>query len=228
MAKFFDQFPLVLYNINQGNDQSSTYQLPVNVMLRVRIIVEKLNRIFHYYDYTVREDETPEILAEKYYGDPEAHWLIMMTNNITDPQYDWPLNSSSFTNFIISKYGSVENAQTTWKKWYKVYRVDDTNTGDIYHRKFEITSEQYDDVSLQSSPTIEDTVVLSGKTMNVYFPYKERISCYDWELEANEDRRSIKLIKKEYYTAVRAEFLSIVNSADGIRKSGQQNNIRTV
>ena len=129
MAKFFDQFPLVLYDINKRNDQPSNFQLSLNIMVRVRVLVEKLDQVFHYYEHTIKEDETPEILAENFYGDPEAHWLIMMTNNITDPQYDWPLNTRSFDKYIISKYGSSSNAETTWAEWYKIYRGDGPETG---------------------------------------------------------------------------------------------------
>lgn len=226
MAKYFDQFPLVFYDINRNSVQTPTYQLPVNLLVRVRVLVEKLDRVFHYYTYTVKDGDTPEILAEKYYNEPEAHWLILLTNNITDPQYDWPLNNRNFDNYIVGKYGSLETAQTTWKKWFKCYRVDDTGTGESYIRKFEISEEQYDDPDLQTEATISETINLSGSVLNVYFPYKERISCFDWEFNANEARRNIKLIKPEYYSGIRQEFLSIMNSASGIKKTSTSPNLR--
>jgi len=217
MAKFFDQFPKVFYDINKGNNRPSNYELPVNIMVRVRVLVEKLDQVFHYYEHTIRDDETPEILAEKFYDDPEAHWLILMTNNITDPQYDWPLNTRSFDNYIISKYGSKETAETTWVEWYKVYRVDNPGTGEQFIKKYRITSEQYDDVELQTEPTISADVTIGSTVLNVYFPYKERISAYDYELQKNEAKRNIKLIKRDYYQSIRNEFRQIMSSATGIK-----------
>jgi hypothetical protein len=219
MAKFFDQFPLVLYDINKRNDRASNFQLPLNIMVRVRVLVEKLDQVFHYYQHNIKEDETPEILAEKFYGDPEAHWLIMMTNNITDPQYDWPLNTRSFEKYIISKYGSTSNAETTWAEWYKIYRVDDPQTGNKYIKFYKISEEQYDDVELQTEPTINRSLTIGSTNLNVYFPYKERISAYDLESLKNESKRNIKLIKKEYYESIRSEFRDIMSKASGLKSS---------
>jgi hypothetical protein len=226
MAKFFDQFPLVLYDINKRNDRPSNHQLPVNIMVRVRVLVEKLDQVFHYYEHTVREEETPEILAEKFYDDPEAHWLILMTNNITDPQYDWPLNTRSFEKYIEAKYGSREIAETTWSDWYKVHRVDNPLTGDSYLKKYRITSEQYDDIDLQTEPTIDRSITVGTTVLNIYFPYKERISAYDLEQQKNEAKRNIKMIKKEYYQAIRNEFRDIMSSASGIQNTNR--NLRTL
>lgn len=217
MAKFFDQFPRVLYDINKGNNRPSNHQLPVNIMVRVRVLVEKLDQVFHYYEHTIREDETPEILAENFYGDPEAHWLILLTNNITDPQYDWPLNSRSFDNYIIAKYGSKETAETTWAEWYKVHRVDNPVTGEQFIKKYKITEEQYDNVELQVEPTLDSSVNIGSTVLNVFFPYKERISAYDLEIEKNEAKRNIKMIKKDYYQLIRNEFRDIMSSASGIQ-----------
>ena len=217
MAKFFDQFPKVLYDINRGNDRPSNYQVSVNILIRVRVLVEKLDQIFHYYEHTIKEDETPEILAEKFYDDPEAHWLILMTNNITDPQYDWPLNSRSFDNYIISKYGSKETSETTWAEWYKIYRVDNPTTGEQYIKKYRISSEQYDDLNLQTEPTLDTTVTIGSTVLNVFFPYKERINAYDLEIGNNEAKRNIKMIKREYYQSIRNEFRQIMDNATGIK-----------
>jgi hypothetical protein len=226
MAKFFDQFPLVLYDINKKNDRPSNYQLPINIMVRVRVLVEKLDQVFHYYEHTIREEETPEILAENFYDDPEAHWLIMMTNNITDPNYDWPMNSRVFEKYIDAKYGSKENAETTWADWYKVHQVINPLTGEIYTKKYNITSEQYDDLDLQIEPTLDRSIVVGNTVLNVFFPYKERINAYDLEQEKNEAKRNIKLIKREYYQSIRNEFREIMSSASGVVNTNR--NLRTL
>jgi hypothetical protein len=219
MAKFFDQFPLVLYDINKRSDRPSNYQLPLNIMVRVRVLVEKLDQVFHYYEHTIREEETPEILAENFYDDPEAHWLILLTNNITDPQYDWPLNTRSFDNYITAKYGSKETAETTWVEWYEVHRVDDPATGVMYLKRYKITEEQYDDPELQIEPTLDRGLEISSSVINVFFPYKERKSAFDVELENNEAKRQIKLIKPDYYQNIRNEFRAIMAGATGMQKS---------
>ena len=46
----------------------------------------------------------PSCLAFKIYGDSELHWIILLTNNITDRYYQWPLNSNDFENYLNNKY----------------------------------------------------------------------------------------------------------------------------
>ena len=41
--------------------------------------------------YMINGDERPEQIAEKYYGDPELDWTILLANNITNINNEWPL-----------------------------------------------------------------------------------------------------------------------------------------
>ena len=58
--------------------------------------------------YMVTEGERPEQVAEKIYGDPELDWVILIANNITNVQDEWPLNVDSLNKYMIDKYGSEE------------------------------------------------------------------------------------------------------------------------
>ena len=40
--------------------------------------------------------DTPEIIASKYYGDPEKHWIVLLANDIINPFFDFPLNYQEF------------------------------------------------------------------------------------------------------------------------------------
>ena len=97
--KFFDQFPSIIYDID-GN-VISKYDNVTNIFFRLQVVQSVLNNISSYYLHVVSDSETPEIIAEAVYGDPEAHWIILLANNIIDAQYDWPLNPTSFGSYII-------------------------------------------------------------------------------------------------------------------------------
>ena len=43
--------------------------------------------------YAVQEGETPATVAQKAYGDPFFDWVVIITNNLVNAQYDWPLNN---------------------------------------------------------------------------------------------------------------------------------------
>ena len=56
--------------------------------------------------YDVKENEKPEDVAYKWFNDAELHWVILMTNNITDRYYEWPMNQVQFAEFLTDKYGA--------------------------------------------------------------------------------------------------------------------------
>ena len=72
----------------KGNEN---YKLLPDILRRVKTrssIKSSLN-IFDTYD--VRNGERPEDIAFKWFGDAELHWVILMTNNVTDRYYGWPV-----------------------------------------------------------------------------------------------------------------------------------------
>ena len=37
----------------------------------------------------MQDSDTPEIIADKYYGNVEYHWVVLLFNNIIDPQFEY-------------------------------------------------------------------------------------------------------------------------------------------
>ena len=63
--------------------------------------------VYDYYD--IVEGETPEIVAEKIYGNPMYHWIIMLVNECYDYLGDWPLTQANLDQYAIDKYGDTVN-----------------------------------------------------------------------------------------------------------------------
>ena len=99
---YFSKFPLFAYDIKNNNN----YKLLPDILRRVKLraLVKSGGMLFDKYD--VKENEKPEDVAFKWFGDPELHWVILMTNNITDRYYEWPMNSVQFAEFLKDKYGA--------------------------------------------------------------------------------------------------------------------------
>ena len=53
-----------------------------------------------YYEYEVKDTDTPEIIADKFYGSPERHWIVLGLNQIIDPQWDWPLQYPTLIKYV--------------------------------------------------------------------------------------------------------------------------------
>ena len=98
---YFNKFPLMAYDMkNNGN-----YKLLPDIMRRVKLRSGIAAGRFLFDNYNVITGDKPEDIAFKYYGDAEYHWVILLTNNITDRFYQWPLTQPQFDAFLTDKYG---------------------------------------------------------------------------------------------------------------------------
>jgi hypothetical protein len=232
MGNFFDLFPRVAYDAQNG--LYSNLDNVTNIFFRLRILREVLSNNSSYYEYIIKNTDTPEILAFNVYGDSQAHWVILMANEILDPQYDWPLNERNFTKYIIKKYGTVEQAKTTYHHYEKVITREESFTGITTETRFVINQsnvanemvtgapyDTYDSLEEQSFETFNMGFTTSNTTNSqantgrtvIQITSKDRISNYDWEIEENEKKRTIKVIKPEFYSRIILEFDNITENA---------------
>jgi len=99
---YFDRFPMMAYDMAANGD----YKLLPNILKRVKLRAGIAAGSFLFDNYDVRDGERPEDIAFKVYGDPELHWVVLMTNNITDRYYQWPLSAPQFAEHLTDKYGA--------------------------------------------------------------------------------------------------------------------------
>jgi hypothetical protein len=64
--------------------------------------------VYDYYD--IIDGETPEIIAEKVYGNAQYHWIVMLVNERYDYLKEWPLTQPNLDQYVIDKYGSSANS----------------------------------------------------------------------------------------------------------------------
>ena len=96
---YFEKFPLYQYDLQDNEEQTLITDILRRVNLRSNVAANTL--VFDF--YSVKDGEQPDIVADKYYGDPELHWLIVTVNNITS-RYDWPLDQVALSAFVRDKY----------------------------------------------------------------------------------------------------------------------------
>jgi len=100
---YFQNFPYTYYSL----DDIATTQIVTNISLRVRLSDELKNNFALFDKYDIKDGETPEILADKFYSNPQLHWVILHTNDILDPRFDWPLTTNNLVLFAQGKYNNV-------------------------------------------------------------------------------------------------------------------------
>ena len=101
---YFSNFPLIIYDsVGNGN-----FKIVTNLMKRVAMRTKVRTNTLLFDTYDIKEGETPEILADKLYGDSTLHWIILYVNNITDRYHQWPMSSGQFNDFIADKYSNID------------------------------------------------------------------------------------------------------------------------
>lgn len=103
MSIYFSKYPKTIYN----------NKLLTDVLRRVVVYDNRLDNPDLYYNYLIKDGDTPEIIADKYYGNSEYHWILMLTNNIFDGIFEFPMGYQTFNNYIEDKYGPIASGIPT-------------------------------------------------------------------------------------------------------------------
>jgi hypothetical protein len=101
---YFKDFPKFLYDFKNPDGRTTSSTIVRDITRNVRFRRDLLANISVYDEYDVIDGETPEIIAEKVYGNPNYHWIVMLTNNYSDYRTDFPLDETSLVKHIERKY----------------------------------------------------------------------------------------------------------------------------
>jgi hypothetical protein len=212
MAKYFNFFPKVPYFLNK---EKLSIDLVTNIMSRFKFENKFKENTVVYYDYIISDGETPEMIADKFYGSSERHWIILNLNDIINPYLDWPMSENSLIKFIDKKYESFADTANneTGFEWSQ------SNVKQYYTRERRSVlpeNKSYDTITLLTPEAYANTLVTSDNyTLNdgteiVIDVSKETKTFYEYELDENDSKRRIKLLKKEFIFAVEDEFKKII------------------
>lgn len=102
---YFKEFPTFLYDFKYNTSNETKTSLVKDITRNIRFRRDILSTVTLYDEYDIEDGETPEIIAEKLYGNAEYHWIIMLANNRYDYLTDFPLDERSLEQHIIGKWG---------------------------------------------------------------------------------------------------------------------------
>ena len=125
--------------------------------------------------------DTPESIAFKHFGNADFHWVILLTNNIVDRYYDWPMSEQEFEVFLKDKY---------------------TEPGGIHH--YEITQssgKQTGNGPTDYSHKVEVNSTVSGA---------QSVSNREYEQRLQDQKRLIKLLNPQFLQTFLSEFNDLI------------------
>jgi hypothetical protein len=117
VERYFQKFPVISYSNTQVVD-----------ITRKAVLLSKVSaNPYVYYPYEIVEEERADQFSARYYEDSYQSWVLYITNNITDPYYEWYLSEQQLVELCDKKYGSYFLAEQK----IKFYRNDWEGKGNI-------------------------------------------------------------------------------------------------
>lgn len=130
--------------------------------------------------YAIQDGERPDILAEKLYGNQFYDWVILLTNNMVNAQYDWPLSNYALHKTLEREYddpyNEIHHYETVKVAQYPAgLRVDKT----FYDKQHKL--------NIDGTITILNGTAICGA-----------VTVADHLTKENEKKREIYILKEKY------------------------------
>ena len=192
MSYMFKDYPLFAYDVKRNGQQTYitdlSYRFKVDRLLKDRTVVM--------YDYQVQDGERADHIAHKYYDDASLDWLIYMTNDVIDPQFDWPLSMVNLELFIKEKYGSASAAKATVHHYEHILQAQSIVQADdrafsvgVKERTIRVDKETFDALPTDS---------------------RREVDSYTFEVQQNEEKSRIKIIDEKFVSGIITSYRNAV------------------
>lgn len=207
--QYFNTLPLISQNIYDvyGNDQVVT-----NLLNRAYILSKLLKNVTLFYEYDVKEGETPESISYSYYKDIYRYWMILYSNNIIDPQADWPKTSSQFDLYLQDKYAEEANGNPviayTMSTTHHYEKIISTSDNVNFENK--VTTLWVDANTYNSLMPSTTTRTFTSGTTVIQEISKQAVSIYDYENNLNENKRHINILREEFADNMERQFRELM------------------
>lgn len=157
---YFNNFSDLFYQFDVNG--VPTLKVVKDITHNVRFRKAILDEITLFDEYDIRDGETPEIIAAKYYGNPEYHWIVMLCNQRYDYINDFPKRTHTLEEYIAATY---EDPYATHHYEKDGYIVSETTPG-----AYPVSNYEYEDRLNESkrrikliSPTMLNQIIANFK-----------------------------------------------------------------
>lgn len=193
---YFNELPNIsTVSLLKDKSRSDERILVKNIFRRAKLRTDVDKAITAYDFYVIKEGERPDILANKFYDDPELDWVILIVNNITSIRDEWPLSNNDLNTHMIDKYGS-ESAFV-----------------EVHHYETREIRDEYNRTVLEGGLEVDENFVFSytplgGVSQDV--SAAGPVTNYEHERTVNDAKRVIRILKEEYVSALVSDMRSMM------------------
>jgi hypothetical protein len=193
---YFNELPNLEYLSQLPDaDTNQTFITVKNLFKRAKLRTDIINIITSFVSYQIEDNERPDIVASKVYDNPELDWVVLITNNITNIREQWPLNNQDLYYHMLDKYGSDEDISK------------------IHHHETTEVRDEYDRLIIPSGLRVDSNFSITysklDKNLVTTYPIKT-VSNYEYEVNKNEKKRQIRILKPQYLSVVITDLKNIM------------------
>ena len=82
----------------------SEFIIAKNFFRRYKINEDVFSKVVFFKKYAILDGEKPDKVAQKAYGSPFYDWVVLLTNNLVNVQYDWPMSNYEIQKTLENEY----------------------------------------------------------------------------------------------------------------------------
>ena len=179
---YFSMLPEIAYDTKPVSYpfSESDRVIAKNFFRRYKVNEDIFSSAILFQKYIIRDGERPDMVAEKAYGDRYYDWIVLLTNNLVNVQYDWPLSNYELGKVLekefTNPYGEIHHYETTKIAQYPAgLHVDET----FYNKQHKLN--------------INGTI-----TLKYGYDFCSPVTVAAYYDQLNEKKREIYLIKGTY------------------------------
>ena len=195
MSKYFSYLPDVYVRTSSYRQNNvDPHILAKNLFRRIKIREDLDDAILGFTQYTIGNNERPDQVASKHYGNQNYDWIILLCNNIINTYMEWPMTEDELYKMCEQKYGETKVENT---HHWETQEIRDMRGRTVVKGGQEVpedwTYRRYDGTWVEK----DDLVV--------------PITNYEYESKLNDQKRNIYLLREAYVSDFIDEYQQLVS-----------------
>lgn len=188
---YFSLLPDIKYDKKplQYPFSSSDYVVVKNFFQRYQINEDVFSYTVLFRKYAVPDGERLDELAEKAYQNPFYDWIIVLTNNMINPQFDWPMSEYELRKHVEKNYDDPYNTV----HHYEI--IDEQSQLDAFGTILYPPGTRVDETFYYRSHKYNDNGTVA-EVLGSFVSYP--VNVFEYESSENEKKREIFLLKPKY------------------------------
>ena len=204
---YFDLFPNVLLpSHSEKRTSNRDFVASKNLFKRGAIRNDFFENAVTFEKYNVVGDDRPDNVASEIYDDPELDWVVLLSNNIINVRDEWPMSQYDFQRYLDNKYDKVQLSQIHHYETVEVFNPQGLKLLEA---------------GLEVDESFEYKYSFEG--INYTVSDVTSVTNYQYEINKNDAKRSIYLVRNSYLPMILEDFKQIMTYED----SSQYINKRT-